>query len=132
MSVGPLEPQFFSLLLEKAGLPAEHGVDQNDTTTWAERAELYAQAFARKTQAEWSEIFNGTDACVAPVLSMDDAASHPHMAARQTLIEVDGVLQAAPAPRFSRSKPTGITTPKAMGGDTAAIRQELAEGSKAG
>tara|TARA_R100001369_G_scaffold55229_1_gene82074 strand:- start:1553 stop:2641 length:1089 start_codon:yes stop_codon:yes gene_type:complete len=132
MSVGPLEPQFFALLLEKAGLPAEHSVDQNDPATWAERAELYAQAFASKTQAAWSEIFSGTDACVGPVLSMDDAASHPHMAARQTLVEVDGVLQAAPAPRFSRSKPTWINTPNAMGGDTAAIRQELAEGSKAG
>lgn len=130
MSVGPLEPQFFALLLEKAGLPADHSVDQNDPATWAERAELYAQAFASKTQAEWSGIFSGTDACVAPVLSMDDAVNHPHMAARQTLVEVDGVLQAAPAPRFSRSKPTGINTPKAMGGDTAAIRRALHEAPK--
>ena len=120
----------FRPLLEKAGLPAEHSVDQNDPATWAERAELYAQAFASKTQAEWSGIFSGTDACVAPVLSMDDAVNHPHMAARQTLVEVDGVLQAAPAPRFSRSKPTGINTPKAMGGDTAAIRRALHEAPK--
>ena len=62
MSVGPLEPQFFALLLEKASLPAEHGMDQNDPANWEERAELYAQAFTRRTQAEWSEIFNGTDA----------------------------------------------------------------------
>ena len=125
MSVGPLEPQFFALLLEKASLPAEHGMDQNDPANWEERAELYAQAFTRRTQAEWSEIFSGTDACVAPVLSMIEAAAHPHIAARKTLVEVNGVLQASPAPRFSRSISTEINTPRAVGADTADIRKEL-------
>lgn len=129
MSVGPLEPQFHALLLEKADLPTEHAADQNDPAQWAERSAQYAEVFAQRTQAEWSEIFEGTDACVAPVLSVKDAAAHPHMAARKTLVEVDGVLQASPAPRFSRSTPDALSAPKAQGGDTEEILADLGSAS---
>lgn len=125
VSVGPLEPQFHAILLEKAGLPAEHQKTQNDPTQWAERRALYAQVFAQKTQAEWTEIFEGTDACVAPVLTTSEAPHHPHNAARGTFVTLDGVLQAAPAPRFSRSGTADVTAPGAPGADTDDILQEI-------
>ncbi len=125
MSVGPLEPQFHTLLLQGAGLPAEHNDDQNDRLNWTDRSEQYAQIFVTRTQAEWTEIFEGSDACVTPVLSMTEVSSHPHMAARQTMIEVDGVLQAAPAPRFSRSVSGPVVPPSAAGADTAEVLAEL-------
>lgn len=76
--------------------------DQRDEARWpALRAKL-AAAFATRTQIEWTAAFTGTDACVAPVLSLREAAAYPHLAARRSLVEIDGVLQAMPAPRFSR------------------------------
>lgn len=129
MSVGPLEPQFFALLLETAGLPADHGQDQNDRDNWVERSELYAEVFATRTQAEWSAVFEGTDACVGPVLSMTEAADHPHMADRKTLVDVDGVLQAAVAPRFSRSDTGKVASPRAAGADTSDILETLELGT---
>lgn len=125
MSVGPLEPQFHAILLEKAGLPAEHQQTQNDPARWPERRALYAEAFAQKTQAEWSAIFDGSDACVAPVLTTSEAPAHPHNAARGVFVTVDGVLQAAPAPRFSRSKPDAPTAPRAAGADTDDILSQI-------
>lgn len=125
ISVGPLEPQFHALLLEKAGLPAEHQRTQNDRATWAAKGALYEEIFARRTQAEWCQIFDGTDACVAPVLNMVEAPQHPHMAARNSFTVVDSVLQAAPAPRFSRSQTDQITAPAAPGAHTAEILAEL-------
>lgn len=125
VSVGPLEPQFFAELLRLADLPAEHSADQNDPAHWEDRAELYARVFKTKTQAEWTEIFDGTDACVSPVLTVSEAAEHPHMSERGTLVNVNGVLQAAPAPRFSRSQPTAIPDPVAPGHDTQDILSDL-------
>jgi len=118
LSVGALEPQFHALLLDKAGLPAAHQADQNDTAHWSARRDLYAQAFARKTRDEWAAIFAGSDACVAPVLTFSEAQFHPHMAARQTLIAPNGVVQAAPAPRFSRTAPLPPSVPGAVGAET--------------
>lgn len=117
MSVGPLEPQFHALLVEKAHLPADHQDSQYDVTQWADRREEYAKVFASRTQAEWTAIFDGTDACVAPVLTTTQAPDHPHNAARGTFVQPDGVLQAAPAPRFSRSRPGAVQAPKAPGSD---------------
>lgn len=125
ISVGALEPQFHALLLEKAGLPADHQADQNDKAVWAARSALYARAFAQKTRGEWSEIFEGTDACVAPVLNFAEAPKHPHMEQRGTFVTVDGVTQAAPAPRFSRTTPETPRGPGAFGGDTADVLAEL-------
>lgn len=121
ISVGALEPQFHALLLEKAGLPAAHQADQNDAAQWPDRAAQYAAAFARKSRDEWAAFFEGTDACVAPVLPFSQARFHPHMAARQTLVAPDGVLQAAPAPRFSRSAPASPHPPRDIGADTDSV-----------
>ena len=125
LSVGALEPQFHALLLEKAGLPAAHQDTQNDRSEWAGRSVQYAQAFVQKSQADWISIFQGTDACVAPVLTFTEAASHPHITARGTLQSPGGILQAAPAPRFSRSASGPIATPRAIGADTEAVLRDL-------
>lgn len=126
MSVGPLEPQFHQILLELADLPQSHADTQNDRTTWEARSEMYAQVFAKKTQAQWSDIFNGSDACVTPVLDMHDAPNHPHVAERGIFETIDGVLQATPAPRFSRSKVDSLKPPQAIGEATHEILDSLA------
>lgn len=125
LSVGALEPQFHALLLEKAGLPPEHQQNQNDPRQWADRAALYTQIFSQKSRDDWAAIFEGTDACVAPVLSFSEAPDHPHMAERGTFISPKGVTQAAPAPRFSRSVPEMPGTPGAIGAQTHEILAEL-------
>lgn len=125
LSVGPLEPQFFAELVALAGLPPEHCDDQNAPATWAARRALYAQVFATKTRDEWMAIFDGSDACVAPVLDWDEVEHHPHNAARGTFMRVDGVMQAAPAPRFDRTPAATPQSPGAPGQDTATILREL-------
>lgn len=125
LSVGPLEPQFFAQLVALAGLPPEHCEDQNATATWAERRALYAQVFAARTRDEWMAVFDGSDACVAPVLDWDEVEHHPHNAARGTFVRVDGVMQAAPAPRFDRTPAAPPKAPGAAGQETAEILREL-------
>ncbi len=125
LSVGALEPQFHALLLEKAGLPATDQDTQNDASEWPDRRSKYAEAFARKTRDEWAAIFEGTDACVAPVLTFSEARFHPHMAARETFIAPAGVVQAAPAPRFSRTAAPMPKPPAAVGTDTDDILEVL-------
>ncbi|UWR26659.1 CoA transferase [Sulfitobacter sp. S223] len=125
ISVGALEPQFHALLLEKANLPAEHSKTQNDAAHWPERRALYERAFAQRSRDEWADIFAGSDACVAPVLTFSEAQFHPHMKARETFIAPNGVLQAAPAPRFSRSKAGEPAQPGAIGGETDTVLEGL-------
>ncbi|WP_293786427.1 CaiB/BaiF CoA-transferase family protein [uncultured Aeromicrobium sp.] len=119
MSVGALEPQFWAALKETL---AEHGVtdlpDRDDIAQWGALRERLATAFAGKTQAEWAEIFAPTDACVAPVLPLHEAPQHPHNAARGTYVEHEGILQPAPAPRFSATPATLTTPPSRPGADT--------------
>jgi len=107
MSVGALEPQFYDALL--AGLGLTDLPDRSDLAAWPELRAAFAARFKEKTQAEWAQIFDGTDACVAPVLPLSEAARHPHLAARGTYVEHDGVLQPGPAPRFSRT-PAALST----------------------
>lgn len=121
VAVGALEPQFYALLLEGLGLPASDIETQNDRMTWPARSDQFAAIFATKTRDEWAEIFDGTDACVAPVLTFAEAAAHPQMAARQTIVSPGGVTQAAPAPRFSRFAPDQPTAATAPGADTSAV-----------
>lgn len=104
VAVGALEPQFYAILLDKLGLPDAYQADQNDAATWPTRTAEFAEVFASKSRDHWAKVFDKTDACVAPVLSFSEVASHPHNAARGTFVTEDDVLQAAPAPRFSRSK----------------------------
>ncbi len=117
MSVGALEPQFYVALLEGLGL-TETAPDRGDLAQWPALREVLAARFKQKTQAEWTEIFDGTDACVAPVLPLSEAAGHPHLEARGTYVDRDGILQPAPAPRFSRTAATLTTGPSVPGGHT--------------
>ncbi len=109
VAVGAIEPQFFAELISGLGIEPEQVPDQDDQTRWPELRELLATTFLRRTRDEWAAHFEGTDACVAPVLTMGEMAGHSQLAARQTLVDVDGALQPAPAPRFSRTVPAPPT-----------------------
>ena len=102
MAVGALEPQFYDEFLRLLE-PAEDVPDRHDPSAWPELRRVLRKRFAERTREEWTRVFDGTDACVSPVLSIREAADHPHVAARGTLVDRDGVVQPAPAPRFSRT-----------------------------
>ena len=121
MAVGSLEPQFYALLVSGLGLDGEDLPAQMDRSGWPRLRELLTSAFASQTREHWTKVFADVDACVTPVLSFAEAPAHPHLAARNTLIEVDGVRQAAPAPRFSRTPAAPPATPPVAGGDTDAV-----------
>ena len=117
MSVGPLEPQFYDVFVQLLGL--EDAPDRYDPEQSPELRRRIEAAFAARTQAEWSELFEGTDACVAPILPLSEAMDHPHMAAREIFVEHGGVRQPAPAPRFSRTTARLSSPPPAtVGSDT--------------
>ncbi|MDB5419428.1 MAG: putative acyl-CoA transferase/carnitine dehydratase [Phenylobacterium sp.] len=101
ISIGSIEPQFYALLLEKTGITDPEFAHQHDRAKWPELHDKLAAVIAGKTRDEWTAIMGGTDVCFAPILDLDEAPSHPHNAARKTFVEVDGVTQPAPAPRFS-------------------------------
>ncbi|GGL84738.1 alpha-methylacyl-CoA racemase [Pseudooceanicola nanhaiensis] len=123
IALGPLEPQFFAEMIARAGIDDAQRADQTDPARWPERREDYAAIFRQKTRDEWTAIFDGTDACATPVLTWSEAADHPHLAARRTFVVRDGVTQAAPAPRFSRTPADAPRPPPAPGQDTeAALR----------
>ena len=105
ISIGSIEPQFYALLRDKAGLSGEEWDPQMDASKWPELKTKMAAVFAQKTRAQWCEIMEGTDICFAPVLTLGEAYEHPHNQARQTIVEIDGVKQPNVAPRFSRTKP---------------------------
>ncbi|MGE8701171.1 MAG: CaiB/BaiF CoA transferase family protein [Achromobacter sp.] len=109
VSVGPLEAKFFKTLLTLLELPAELAAWQSDRARWPALREQLAHAFAGRSREEWTARLEGTDACFAPVLSFDEAPNHPHLRARGTFAEVDGIAQPAPAPRLSRSTAPPIT-----------------------
>ncbi|MFQ5563519.1 MAG: CaiB/BaiF CoA transferase family protein [Parvularculaceae bacterium] len=101
ISIGALESKFYAALLEKLGLASDAAfANQYDRDNWPQMKKRFAEIFAMKTREEWRDLLEGTDVCFAPVLSPSEAAAHPHMKARNTLRDIDGVLQAAPAPRF--------------------------------
>ncbi len=107
VSIGSFEPKFYRELLRLTGLendPDFKPENQMDSTTWPEKTEKMAAVFKAKTRDEWCEIMEGSNVCFAPVLSMDEAVKHPHNAERKTFIEIDGITQPNPAPRFSRTK----------------------------
>ena len=105
ISIGSLEPQFYALLLEKLGITDPMFERQRDPAVWPELKRKVAAIFLSRPSAEWCALMEGTDVCFAPVLDLDEAARHPHNAARETFFERDGVLQPSPAPRFSRTAP---------------------------
>ncbi len=101
VAVGALEPAFFDALLLGLGIDAGSIPDRLDPRSWPEIAATFENAFATRTQSEWQEVFDGTDACVTPVLRMTDVSRHPHNAFRTAIVDEDGVNRPAPAPRFS-------------------------------
>jgi len=103
VSIGSIEPQFYKLLRELAGLDDADFDKQMDRQAWPALKQKLAEVFKTKTRGEWCKIMEGTDICFAPVLSMSEATDHPHMKARKTFITRHGVTQPAPAPRFSRT-----------------------------
>jgi alpha-methylacyl-CoA racemase len=108
VSVGPLEPQFYARFVELLGI--QDAPDRYDLAQGGELRRQVAERFASRPLAEWTEVFEGTDACVAPVLTMSEAVTHPHVAAREVFVEREGVVQPAPAPRFSRT-PAQLSSP---------------------
>jgi alpha-methylacyl-CoA racemase len=121
MAVGALEPQFYAAFLHglgltDAGLPAQH-----DRDGWPVLRQRFAGAFASRTRDEWEQVFAGTDACVSPVLSLAEVPVHPHAVARNAFVELDGISQPAPAPRFGRSQTDTPSVPPRLGADTDAV-----------
>ena len=121
VSVGSIEPQFYALLLEHTGIDDPDFQNQHDKAKWPAFKARLTEVFKAKTRDEWCRIMEGTDVCFAPVLSLDEAKDHPQSQTRNTFIEVGGVLQPAPAPRFSRTKPDTPKPPPKVGGDTEAV-----------
>jgi alpha-methylacyl-CoA racemase len=120
VAVGALEPRFWDLLVTTLGLDPGGLPDRLDRSGWPELRDRLADAFRTRTREQWRAVFEGTDACVAPVLSLDEAPEHPHNRHRGTFVEVGGVTQPAPAPRFS-------ATPAAVPGPPPRAGQHTAE-----
>ena len=116
VSLGSIEPQFYAELLRLTGLDAEDLPPQMDRSQWPEGKERVAKLMKTRTRDEWCEIMEGTDVCFAPVLSMAEAPEHPHSRARKAFIEVEGVVQPAPSPRFGRT-PGAVRRPPARAGE---------------
>ena len=115
VSIGSIEPQFYALLLEKTGITDPEFQRQLDRDLWPALHDKLAKVIVTKTRDEWTAIMGGTDVCFAPVLDLGEAPKHPHNVARQTFVEVAGVTQPAPAPRFSATPPAIQGPPPAIG-----------------
>jgi len=117
--VGSIEPQFYALLLKHTGLDDDPDFkNQLDFSKWPARKKKMAEIFKTKTRDEWCLIMEGSDVCFAPVLTMEEAMNHPHNVARETFVEVGGIKQPGPAPRFSRTKPEVRKMASKPGADT--------------
>lgn len=124
ISIASIEPQFYAELLERLELDGADLPEQLDRECWPDLKRKLAALFKTRTRDEWCEILEGTDVCFAPVLSMAEAPEHPHMKARGAFVEVGGVVQPAPAPRFSRT-PAGVSAPPpSPGQDTVAALKD--------
>jgi alpha-methylacyl-CoA racemase len=124
VSIGPIEPQFYARLLELAQIDDPVFAQQMDPRAWPELKVKLGAVFATRTRDAWCTLLEGSEACFAPVLDMDEAPGHPHNVARGTFLEIDGVVQPAPAPRFSRTQPHTPSAPSRPGADSAAILRD--------
>lgn len=115
ISIASIEPQFYALLLEKTGISDEQFKVQMDRESWPKLRERLAEVIATKSREEWRAIMEGSDVCFAPVLTLEEAPAHPHNVARRTFIEMDGVVQPAPAPRFSATPGAVAGPPPTIG-----------------
>lgn len=118
ISIAPVEKRFYEEFLKRLELSPTNLPKQNDARGWQQMRSRFTEIFKSRTRAEWCDILEGTDACFAPVLNMDEVRTHPHNVARQMFLEVDGVLNPAPAPRFSRTASELSRSPPKMGADT--------------
>ncbi|MFD5479222.1 CaiB/BaiF CoA transferase family protein [Streptomyces hawaiiensis] len=123
MAVGALEPQFYAEFLAVLGIE-DQGAARKDVARWGELREQVAARFKTRTRDEWTAVFDGSDACVAPVLSLREAPHHPHLAARGTFTDHGGITQPAPAPRFSVTATSVRTGPARPGADTADVARD--------
>lgn len=122
IGLGPIEPQFYALMLDALGLAGDElFANQFDLPRWAEQKARIAEVVGGRTRADWDEVLLGTDVCYAPVLTLDEAVAHPHNVAREAHVEVGGMIQAAPAPRFSATPPATPTAAPVAGVDTRAV-----------
>jgi len=125
VSIGSIEPQFYALLKEKAGLSEADFGKQMNPALWPQQKNKLAEVFRSKTQAEWCALMEGTDVCFAPVLNLEEAPLHPHNQARNTFIKVDGSFQHAPAPRFSRTVADAPKPMTAVGVDSCDVLRDF-------
>ncbi|WP_328552302.1 CaiB/BaiF CoA transferase family protein [Streptomyces sp. NBC_00358] len=123
MAVGPLERQFYDEFVGLLGIP-ELGPARQDPARWEELRETVAARFRTRTRDEWTAVFEGSDACVAPVLSLREAPEHPHLAARGTFVDHGGITQPAPAPRFSATPTSVRGGPARPGADTEDVARD--------
>ena len=121
VSLAPLEPKFFAELARRIGLEERFVLRQYDRRLWPAMREAIAGVMRTKSRDEWSALLEGSDACFAPVLSIDEAPRHAHAAARHAFVEIDGVAQPAPAPRFDRSVPATPRAAPEIGAHTQAV-----------
>ena len=125
ISVGSIEPQFYALLLEKAGLDTDEFSPQMDQSRWPEYKDKVSDVFKSRTRDEWCDLMEGSDVCFAPVLSLSEVHEHPHNKSRNTFVELAGLMQPAPAPRFSRTSAELSHGAREPGEDTRAVLAEL-------
>lgn len=118
ISIGSIEARFYRNLLQRMGLSEESLPAQHDKTGWPELRHRFKEVFRQKSRDEWVSIMDGYEVCFAPVLNLSEAAEHPHMKMRGTHVTIDGLLQPAPAPRFSRSVPDIPAPSPRLGSDT--------------
>ncbi|MFK0238182.1 CaiB/BaiF CoA transferase family protein [Streptomyces vinaceus] len=123
MAVGALEQQFYDTFTELLGI-REQAPARKDLARWGELREAVAARFKSRTRQEWTEVFEGSDACVAPVLSLGEAPLHPHLAARATFTDLGGITQPAPAPRFSATPAAVTSGPALPGAHTASVARD--------
>ncbi len=124
VAIGAIEPQFHRQLIERLGLdPAQF--DQSDRDGWPRQKELIAERIAMKSRDEWAAIMEGSDACLAPILDFEESFAHPANVARNVFVEVDGVMQAAPAPRFSRTPSHIAHGSRPIGADSVQVLRSI-------
>jgi len=123
VAIGAIEAKFYAELLDRLGLDASLAATQHDRSTWPALRALLAETFAQRTRAEWEKVFAASDACFAPVLSFTESRQHPHVTARAGTVEVGGIAQPAPAPRFDRTPSATPSPPPERGSGGAAALQ---------
>lgn len=122
-AVGAMEPKFYAELCDRLGVDVPH--DEDAPQTWAAHRATLAARFAEKSREEWARLLDTPGCCATPVLSLAEAPRHPHLAARKTFIDIDGITQPAPAPRFSRTWPATPTSPSLPGDHTRTLLREI-------